>query len=121
MQIQINTDHHIEGHEALVAWATGEVKTALSRHSDHITRVELHLSDENGHKSGTNDKRCVMEARLEGRQPLAVTHHAETLYQAVTGAADKLNRLIESTLGRAARSDASPRTDLAPPEPIDRA
>lgn len=102
MQIQINTDHHIEGHEALVAWATGEVKTALGRHSDHITRVEVHLSDENGHKTGQSDKRCVMEARLEGRQPMAVTHHAENLHQAVTGAADKLARVIESTLGRAA-------------------
>ncbi len=108
MQIQINTDHHIEGHEALVAWATGEIKTALSRHSEHITRVEVHLSDENGHKSGTNDKRCVMEARVEGRQPLVVTHHAETLYQAVTGAADKLTRLITSTLGRAARTESLP-------------
>ena len=102
MQIQINTDHHIEGHEALVAWATSEVKTALGRHSGHITRVEVHLSDENGHKTGQSDKRCVMEARLEGRQPLAVTHHAENLHQAVTGAADKLARVIESTLGRAA-------------------
>ncbi|WP_296447997.1 HPF/RaiA family ribosome-associated protein [Rhodoferax sp. UBA5149] len=108
MQIQINTDHHIEGHEALVAWATGEVKTALSRHSDHVTRVEVHLSDENGHKSGQNDKRCVMEARVQGRQPLAVTHHAENLKQAVTGASDKLTRLIASTLGRAARSEAAP-------------
>lgn len=108
MQIQINTDHHVEGHEALAAWATSEVKNILSRHSDHITRVEVHLSDENGHKNGTSDKRCVMEARLEGRQPMAVTHHAETLYQTVTGAADKLNRMIESTLGRAARSEPQP-------------
>lgn len=108
MQIQINTDHHIGGHEALVAWATGEIKSALSRHSDHITRVEVHLSDENGHKSGTSDKRCVMEARVTGRQPLAVTHHAETLYGAVTGAADKLTRLIASALGRAARAEPSP-------------
>lgn len=121
MQIQINTDHHVEGHEALAAWATGEVKSALSHFSDHITRVEVHLSDENGHKSGQNDKRCVMEARLEGRPPLAVvTHHAETLYQAVTDAADKLTRLIESTLGRAARTEALPRTDLPQSEPIDR-
>lgn len=105
MQIQINTDHHIEGHEALVAWATSEVKAALGRHGDHITRVEVHLSDENGHKTGQSDKRCVMEARLEGRQPMAVTHHAENLHQAVTGAADKLARVIESTLGRAARSE----------------
>ena len=115
MQIQINTDHHIEGHEALAAWATSEVKTTLGRHSGHITRVEVHLSDENGHKSGTNDKRCVMEARVEGRQPLVVTHHAETLYPAITGAADKLTRLIDSTLGRAARSETAPRTDLSAP------
>jgi ribosome-associated translation inhibitor RaiA len=108
MQILINTDHHIEGREALAAWATGEIKTALSHHSEHIMRVEVHLSDENGHKSGSNDKRCVMEARLQGRQPLAVTQHAQTLYQSITGATDKLNRLIESTLGRAARTEVAP-------------
>lgn len=110
MQIQINTDHHIEGHEALVAWATGEVKNALGRHSDQITRVEVHLSDENGHKSGTNDMRCVMEARLQGRQPMAATHHAANLHQTVTGAADKLSRMIDSTLGRAARTDSRAQT-----------
>ncbi|PKL83490.1 MAG: ribosomal subunit interface protein, partial [Ignavibacteriae bacterium HGW-Ignavibacteriae-3] len=36
----------------------------------------------------------------EGRQPIAVTHQAETVNQAVDFAADKLVRLIESTLGR---------------------
>ena len=108
MQIQINTDHHIEGHEALAAWATGEVKTALSHFSDRITRLEVHVSDENGLKSGQNDKRCVMEAHLKGHQPMAVTHHADTLYRSVTGAAEKLVRLIESTLGRAARTQAAP-------------
>src|SRR5450756_2168202 len=108
MQIQINTDHHVEGHEALAAWATGEVKSALSHFSDHITRVEVHLSDETGHKSGTNDKCCVMEAHLKGHQPMAATHHADTLYRSVTGAAEQLVRLIESTLGRAARTQATP-------------
>ena len=44
-----------------------------------------------------------MEARLQGRPPLAVTHHADNQHQAITGAADKLNRLIASTLGRAER------------------
>jgi ribosome-associated translation inhibitor RaiA len=108
MQILINTDHHIEGHEALAAWATSEVEKAMSRHTDHITRVEVHLGDENGNKTGLNDKRCVMEARLEGRQPLAVTEHAPTLYLAISGAADKLTRLIASTLGRAARAETTP-------------
>jgi ribosome-associated translation inhibitor RaiA len=117
MQIQINTDRNIEGHEALAAQVRGVVERALSRISDHITRVEVHLSDENSDKKGGNDDmRCVMEARLEGRQPIAVTHQAATLDQAVDGAADKLTRLIESTLGRL-RDQKSRRTDPPPPGP----
>ena len=100
MQIQVNTDHTIEGHEALAARIRGIVGSALSRISDHITRVEVHLTDERGPKSGKNDKRCMMEARLEGRQPIAVTDEAATLDLAVDGAADKLARLIEHTLGK---------------------
>ena len=100
MQIQINTDHNIEGREALAAQVSGTVETVLSRVSDHITRVEVHLSDENGAKNGRKDKRCMMEARLEGRQPIAVTHEAPDLEQAVAGAADKLARSIENTLGK---------------------
>jgi ribosome-associated translation inhibitor RaiA len=100
MQIQINTDHNIKVHEVFAAQISSAVERALDRMSDHITRVEIHLSDENGDKSGQNDKRCLMEARLEGRQPIAVTHHAATVDQAVDAAASKLVRLIESTLGR---------------------
>ena len=118
MQIQINTDHNIEGHEALAAQVSGVVESALSRISDHITRVEVHLSSASSHKSSQNDKRCMMEARLEGRQPIAVTHQAATLDQAVDGAADKLARLIENTLGRL-RAQESHRTDPPPPGPID--
>lgn len=116
MQIQINTDHNIEGHEALAAQVRGVVENALIRIRDHITRVEVHLSDENSDNGGQNEKRCVMEARLEGRQPVAVTHQAETLNQAVDCAADKLARLIESTLARL-HDQASRRTDPPVPEP----
>jgi len=116
MQIQINTDHNIEGHEELAAQVRSIVKSALSRISDHITRVEVHLSDESSHKSSQNDKRCMMEARLEGRQPIAVNHQAATLDQAVGGAADRLTRLIESTLGRL-RDQKSHRTDPPLPGP----
>ena len=77
MQIQINTDHNIEGHEALTAHVSDLVESALSQFSDHITRVEVHLSDENSDKKhGNDDMRCMMEARLEGHQQVAVTHHA---------------------------------------------
>jgi len=100
MQIQINTDHHIHGTESLAAHVTGVVEGILSRVSDRITRVEVHLSDENGPKSGQSDQRCMMEARLAGRKPTAVTHHAATLDLAVEGAAEKLLSSIEHTLGR---------------------
>ena len=100
MQIQVNTDSNIEGREKLADHVKGVVEGAMSRFRERITRVEVHLSDENGLKSGQDDKRCMMEARLEGRQPAAVTHHAATLNQAINGAADKLQRSIESTLGR---------------------
>ena len=114
MQIQINTDHNIGGHQALIAEVTGKVESALSRFSTHITRVEVHLSDQNSQKNSPGDKRCMMEARLEGRQPIAVTHEAETLDQAIGGASDKLARLIENTLGRQ-RDQKDHRTDPSLP------
>ena len=111
MQVQINTDRNIEGHEALAAHVSGVVESALSRLSDHITRVEVHLSDENSDKKGGKDNlRCMMEARIEGGQPIAVTHQAATVDQAVDGAAGKLSRMLKSTLGRL-RDQESRRTD----------
>ncbi|MEG4999004.1 HPF/RaiA family ribosome-associated protein [Microcoleus sp. B4-D4] len=101
MQIQIHTGHNIEGHEALATQVSGVVAESLSRFSDRITHVDVHLSDVNSDKKGGgDDMRCMIEARLEGLQPLAVTHQAETLDQAVDGAAEKVTHLIDSTLGR---------------------
>jgi hypothetical protein len=104
MQVLLNTDHNIEGREGLAAHIEGVVVSALSHFSQHVTRVEVHLSDENGDKAGTRDKRCMMEARIEGHQPSAVTHHAATVDEAVHGAAGKLERSLESTLGRLHRT-----------------
>lgn len=98
MQIQVNTDDHIEGREALIARVEAAVASALDRFSAHITRLEIHLGDENGDKSGQDDKRCMIEARLQGRQPIAVTSHAATLDQAVSGATNKLKRSLDDTL-----------------------
>jgi len=100
MQIQINTDHNIEAHEALITQVSNLVENTLSRLDEHITRVEVHLSDENGSKNHPNDKRCIIEARLKGRQPVAVTNEASDLIDAVEGAAEKLVRMLESTLGK---------------------
>lgn len=72
----------------------------LSRFSEYITRIEVHLSDENGGKDRQNDKRCMIEARLEGRQPIAVTANADTYEQAVAEAIDKLKNSLDTILGR---------------------
>ncbi|MDP5017604.1 HPF/RaiA family ribosome-associated protein [Anabaena sp. UHCC 0187] len=111
MQIQIHTGHNIEGHEALANQVSDVVAESLSRFSDNITQVDVHLSDENSDKKGGNDDmRCMIEAHLAGYHPLAVTDQAETLDQAVDGAAEKLTNLIEHTLGRRSHQ-ASHRTD----------
>lgn len=117
MQIQINTDRNIEGREALADRVRDAVESALSRFSDRITRVEIHLSDENSDKKGGHDEiRCMMEARIEGRRPIAVTHQAASVDQAVDGAADKLTRLIDSTIGRL-RDQKDRRAAPSPPGP----
>lgn len=100
MQIQINTDKNVTGSEGLIASSTSVISHELSRYSHQITRVEVHFSDEDGNKGGTNDNRCMMEARLAGMQPIAVTNHANTHEQAFLGAIDKLKASLEKITGR---------------------
>ncbi len=100
MQIQINTDNHIDGNEALSTHVEAVVNNAVRHVKDHLTRVEVHLEDQNAGKAGNDDKRCLMEARLRSHQPLAVSHHAGSLHEAVEGAARKLRAALEAVLGR---------------------
>lgn len=101
MLIQVNTDSSIEGDKALGQEAESIVRGVLGHLSEHVTRVEVHLSDEDSNKKvGPDAKRCLLEARIAGRQPIAVSHQATTLGQAIDGAAKKLQHSLESVLGR---------------------
>lgn len=100
MTIQLNTDHNVKGSEAMNVKFSTIVSEGLSKLSTRITRVEIYLADENSHKHGVDDKRCTLEARLEGLQPIVVTHHAGNHEIAAKGAMDKLKSAIESTLGK---------------------
>ncbi|HLF47021.1 MAG TPA: HPF/RaiA family ribosome-associated protein [Chitinophagaceae bacterium] len=100
MTIQFNTDKNIKGNEAFTTPLIAFITEDLSRFSDQITRVEVHLSDEDGSKDGQKDKRCLLEARLAGMNPIAVTNIADTDEQAVEGAVDKLKTSLETILGR---------------------
>lgn len=101
MHIQVNTDKNISGHEALAQRVEATLNHVLARFAGQVTRLEVHLSDENStSKSGAIDKRCLLEARLAGREPASVSDLALTIEQAVTGAAHKMVSLLENELGK---------------------
>ena len=100
MKVLLNTDNHVQGDEALAQHVEEVVTDVLGRFGSQVMRVEVHLADTNAGKSGDNDKHCTMEARLEGRPPVAASADAETVRGAIGGAARKLQRALDSSLGK---------------------
>jgi hypothetical protein len=100
MQIQVNTDDNLQGGASLGEWVEREVSSGLSRFDGYVTRIEAHLGDENAGKSGSADKRCMLEARASGQDPLSVTHQAPSVEEACKGAIRKLRALLDSRLGK---------------------
>jgi ribosomal subunit interface protein len=101
MLVSVKTDNNIEGSDKLRVFVEGVVADVLGRFEDRVTRVEVHLADENSRaKSGENDMRCTMEARVSGLKPIAVSEQAASLDQAINAAADTLEKTLNRTLGR---------------------
>jgi hypothetical protein len=100
MQIQINTDSSVRGDTRTEEVAREAVLAALGPLAARLTRVEVHLSDENARKGGADDIRCMIEARPEGMGPLAVTHNDADIVAALRGAGRKLRALLDSEFGR---------------------
>ena len=119
MQVQVNSNHTIHTGESFERWASTELNTSLSRFKDDITRIEVHMSDENSDKVSTDQKRCLLEARLAHHEPLAVNHRAPSQDEAFRGASDKLKHALEHLLGklRNHRARESIRRDTTLPLP----
>ena len=112
MQILVHTDNHVEGNEGLTAHVQSVVADAMERFGNRVTRVEVQLTDENsGKKAGDKDKRCAMEARVAGLQPIAVTQLAPTLHQAIDGALGKLEKTLDRTFDK--RDDPKGRPSMS--------
>ena len=105
MQVQVNTGNGLENKEALERWADQFLNDSMARFRKEITRVEVQLTDEASGKKGAADMRCMLEARLNGHEPVAVNHRGETQDEAFRGATQKLIRLLEHTLGKLDRHD----------------
>ena len=100
MTIQFNADNHLTVHEEFRDKLNSSLSEGLYRFSEHITKLEVHLSDENGQKSGQNDKKCLLQARIEGSSPIVVSAGANNYQVAVYSAIDKLNSSLDSFFGR---------------------
>lgn len=100
MHVEVNTSNGIENKDALQRWAADYLNEHLARFAQDVTTVSVQLTDENhGAKSG-NDKRCMLEARLPSRAPLAVSNIGTTQDLAFRGAAEKLAHALEHALGK---------------------
>jgi ribosomal subunit interface protein len=99
MQVQVHTNQ-IEGSARLQEWVSAEMADRLEHFDEMLTRVVVHISDENAQKSGSDDKRCQIEARLKGHQPISVTHKADAVGSAIDGAAEKMRHALEHLTGR---------------------
>ncbi len=93
MQIQVNTDHNINGDERVAEVCQQIVTEALAPIARRLTRVEVHIKDTRGPKGG-EDIRATVEARPEGLRPYAAHHDAAEIPVAVRQAAKKVKQRL---------------------------
>ena len=98
MQVQIRHDANLPGDKN--DWITRTVEGSLARYEE-ITTVEVHLADEDGPKKSDGAIRCTIEVRPAGFNPMAATAHASDIATSLDLALEKIERLLETTLGRA--------------------
>lgn len=110
MYVQFNSDSSVMGTENVAERIEAQVRDKLTRFEDRLTRIEIHVRDENGAKGGADDKGCTIEARISGGRPIGVTGHADTVDAAARKAANTLAQRLERHLGKSEkhRHDARP-------------
>lgn len=90
MQIQVNTDNVIHGDTRVIEVAEEAVRADLGLFDDRLTRIEVHLKEQNSASRGPKHFHCMIEARPRGLDPLAANHDAEDIQGALKGAAKTL-------------------------------
>lgn len=100
MIIQLNSDKNIQVTEKLETFVSEKINHALKRFEGKITRIEVHLSDQNAGKSGSDDMQCRIEARLKDLQPITVTARSSTKEKALGEAIDKIKAALDSAMGK---------------------
>lgn len=100
MKIQLNTDNHIDGTDALESRVNAMLEQHLGRFLPRLSRIEVFLSDSNAAKGGAQDRRCALEARLQNDDPVGASHDDEDTEKAIRGACNKLKAQLETRIGK---------------------
>jgi ribosome-associated translation inhibitor RaiA len=100
MDIKVNTDSHITGSDEFAERYSEKLARKLKHFDELIMSADIFFADENKGKPGADDKRCTIEVRIRNRKNEAVTHFADTLEHAFSGAVEKMKNLLESLTGK---------------------
>ncbi len=103
MTLLVNSDNKTAVDVKLMDIVESRVHRALGRFTVRLTRVEVHLSDVATRKVGPKEKRCLVEVRPKGTQPMSASAKATTLPAAIDGALGKMQRLLTTFFGRRER------------------
>ncbi|MEE4206979.1 MAG: HPF/RaiA family ribosome-associated protein [Erythrobacter sp.] len=111
MQFQFNTNSSVMGTENVAERIEEAVRQKLARFEDRLTRVEVHVGDDNGAKHGADDKHCTIEARPRGGKPIGVTAKADKVDDAARKAATTLAQRLERHFGKGEKHKHAARPD----------
>ncbi|MCB2074989.1 MAG: HPF/RaiA family ribosome-associated protein [Novosphingobium sp.] len=111
MQVQFNSDSSVMGTANVAERIEAQVRDRLARFEDRLTRIEIHVRDENGRKHGADDKACTIEARPRGGRAIGVTEHAANVDDAARKAATTLAQRLDRHFGKGGRHAHDPRPD----------
>lgn len=100
MKIQVNTGKTVKGSDRLESFVSEKVNKSLKRYADQITRLEVHITDENGEKAGKDDIHCKLEARVKGLNPVVVNSKGDEIDVALNAATEKLKSALDTVTGK---------------------
>ena len=103
MQVQFNSDSSVMGTENVAERIEAAVREKLARFEERLTRIEIHVRDDNGAKGGADDKACTIEARPRGGRAIGVTEHGSSVDAAARKAASTMAQRLTRLFGKEAK------------------
>jgi hypothetical protein len=113
MFIQVKAENPTFGNQDWQAEVEALVKGTLGRWEERITSLEVLISNEQDReKAGGGDKRCRIEARLPGLEPVAVGTHAPFYDVAIADCAEEMARTLTRRLSRSTDDGPARQSEL---------